>query len=128
LDAESEQCALLVERHEAVCDRFDPKGVEILTPSNSSAEFVLGDVPAITVNHGTGAAGLAAGVAVDEADEIFMPFGPRLLVVVGGSSGARSIGDADVERYNRLEVRLARNRVFHRPGSNFALDIEAWRH
>jgi hypothetical protein len=34
--------------YEKVCDRFDARGVEILTPASADKEFLLGDVPAIT--------------------------------------------------------------------------------
>lgn len=35
--------------YEKVCGRFDVGGVEILTPADPGKEFLLGDVPAITI-------------------------------------------------------------------------------
>jgi hypothetical protein len=58
---------------------------------------------------------------------IFMPLTPRLLVVIGPPSAARSIGDADVAAFNRMQVREARDYVLHRPGADFAASIAAWR-
>jgi len=112
---------------EKVCDRFASRGVEILTPANPGKEFLLGDVPAITIALATGQFGLSRGVTVDEADMIFMPLTPRLLVVIGPPSAARSISDADVAAFNRMQVREARDYVLHRPGADFAASIAAWR-
>ena len=53
-------------------------------------EFLLGDIPALTVDHATGAVGVAQGVTADHADEIFMPLAPRLLVTLGPPDGAAS--------------------------------------
>jgi hypothetical protein len=58
---------------EKVCDRFAARGVEILTPANPGEEYLLGDVPAITIASAAGQYGLSQGVTVDEADMIFMP-------------------------------------------------------
>jgi hypothetical protein len=113
--------------YEKVCDRFDARGVEILTPASANKEFLLGDVPAITVKQATGAFGLSQGVTIDEADKIVMSLAPGLLVVVGPPDGARAIPDDEVDAYNGMQVREARDYVFHRPGANFAADIAAWR-
>jgi len=117
--------------YEAVCDRFDQRGVEVVTPASPTQEFLLGDKPTVTINRTTGSAGIAEGVVVDQADEIVMPFGPRLLVAVGRPDGQRSISDDEVEQYNRLQVRVAmttdRARAFHRPGSCLAWTIAAMR-
>lgn len=111
---------------EKVCDRFDVKGVEILTPANAGKEFLLGDVPAITIDQ-AGSYGLSHGVTVDEAEQIVMPLAPNLLVAIGPQNGARRIADADVDRYNEMQVREARGYVLYRPGANFVTAIPAWR-
>jgi hypothetical protein len=81
----------------------------------------------VTYDATTGAAGLAEGVAIDQADEIVMPVGPRLLVAIGPPDAARAISDAAVDLYNGLQVRAARDFVMHRPGANFAVQVAAWR-
>ena len=58
---------------------------------------------------------------------IFMPLTPRLLVVIGPANAARSISDDDLDPYNEMQVREARDLVLHRPGANFASSIAAWR-
>jgi hypothetical protein len=75
----------------------------------------------------TGAAGLAEGVTVDLADEIFMPLAPRLLVVIGPPDEERSIADDEVDKYNRLQARLAQEYLIYRPTANFAASIPTWR-
>jgi hypothetical protein len=111
---------------EKVCDRFDSKGVQILTPASRDAEFLLGDLPAITINRASGEAG--PGVPIDQADEIVMPLTPRLRVSVGLPDGARSIPDDEVDWYNALQVRLAREYLIHRPADAFtAATITSWR-
>jgi hypothetical protein len=113
--------------YEMVCDRFDATGIGVITPANPSKEFLLGDIPAVTVNRGTGAAGVAQGVTVGNADEIFMPLTPRLIVSVGSLTGTRSVSDAEVDHYNEIQARVAQDYVVHRPGANFTASILAWR-
>lgn len=100
---------------EMVRDRFDPMGIQILTPASPSKEFLLGDIPALTVNHATGAVGLAQGVTADQADEILMPLAPRLLVAVGPPGGTRALPDDEVDQYNQRQARAAQDYLIHRP-------------
>ena len=81
----------------------------------------------VTIAQATGAFGLSQGVMVDEADKIVMPLTPRLLVAVGPPDGARTIADDEVDAYNEMQVREARDYVVHRPSANFAVEIAAWR-
>ncbi|GEM_PF-3951427 len=111
---------------EKVCDRFDTRGIQILTPASASKEFLLGDLPAITIDRATGYAG--PGVPIDRADEVVMPLTPRLLISVGPPNGMRSITDDEVDSYNAMQVRLARDYLVHRPGDTFnATIIKSWR-
>lgn len=112
---------------EIVCDRFDTRGIQILTPASPSKEFLLGDIPALTLDHATGAVGLAQGVTADHADEIFMPLAPGLLVAVGPPDGARPIPDHEVDQYNRRQACAAHDYLIHRPGADFTASITAWR-
>jgi hypothetical protein len=111
---------------ERVCDRFNMRGVEILSPASQGKEFLLGDVPAITIDQ-AGTYGIANGIAVDNAQKIVMPLTSRLLVAIGPPDGARTITDAEVDTYNEIQAREAREYVIYRPGANFAADIAAWR-
>jgi hypothetical protein len=111
---------------EKVSDRFGVRGVEILTPASAEKEFLLGDVPAITIDR-AGTYGVLHGVTVDDAEKIVMPLTPRLLVAIGPSDGARAIADDEVDSYNEMQVRAAREYVLFRPGANLATAIAAWR-
>ena len=114
--------------YENVCDRFDAKGVLLLRPTSPSKEFLLGDAVAITVNKTTGAAGLAAGVAIYQADEIRMPVAPDLTVVVGPPDGVCTLADEEVAEFNRLQSRLAAEYIIYRPSAGAcAAEIPVWR-
>jgi len=109
---------------EKVCDHFETRGIQILTPDSRDKEFLLGDLPAITIDRTAG----STGVPVDDADEIAMPMTPRLLIVLGASTGMRSIPDDLVDSYNALQARLARDYLIHRPAAAFtASTIASWR-
>lgn len=109
---------------EKVCDRFETRGIQILIPDSRDKEYLLGDLPAITIDRTT----CAAGVPVDDADEIVMPLTPRLLIVLGASNGTRSIPDDEVDSYNALQARLAREYLIHRPTATFTeATIANWR-
>ena len=56
-----------------------------------------------------------------------MPLTPRLLVVVGPPNAARTVSDDEVDAYNKMQIREARDYVFHRPNANLAASITAWR-
>jgi hypothetical protein len=56
--------------YEMVCNRFDIKGIQILTPASASKEFLLGDIPAITVDQATGAGRVARGVSAPGSHRI----------------------------------------------------------
>ena len=113
---------------ERTCDRFENRGIQILSPASKVKEFLLGDLPAITVDRVTGAAGPDAGVTIDQADEIVMPLTPRLLIVLGTSNGIRLIPDDEVDSCNALQTRLARDYLIYRPTAAFtAATIASWR-
>lgn len=113
---------------EMVRDRFDLRGIQILTPASATKEFLLGDTPALTLDRATGAVGLAQGVTVDQADEIFIPLAPRLLVTIGPPDGARSIPDGELDQYNRWQTCAAQDYLIHRPAASFTTSIiTTWR-
>jgi hypothetical protein len=113
---------------EMVRDRFDLKGIQILTPASATKEFLLGDTPALTLDRATGTVGLAQGVTADQADEIFMPLAPRLLVSLGSPDGTRSIPDDEVDQYNQWQSRAAQDYLIHRPAASFTASIiTTWR-
>jgi hypothetical protein len=72
-------------------------GVEILTPSYG--EFVVGDIPALTVRKGMPNAGISVGIGYAFADAIILPIAPDfvLRVVDGPSRYALADGEEVAE-------------------------------
>jgi len=112
---------------DAVRDHFASSGLEILVPSNNGNEFLVGDTPALTVNLKNGAAGIAEGVGLANADTVVLPLAPRLAAALGPADGIGTVSDVWVDALNALQVRLARRYVHNRPGADFAARIKAWR-
>ena len=91
-------------------------GVEILTPSRG--EFVVGDIPALTVRKGMPGAGVNAGIGYAHADAIILPIAPDFLLrVVDGPSRYAHADGEEVTELNTWQVRGAFSHVYLRPGS-----------
>jgi hypothetical protein len=57
-----------------------------------------------------------------------MTLTPRFLLILGPPNGTRSIPDHEVDSYNALQARLARDYLIHRPAATFtAATIRSWR-
>jgi hypothetical protein len=106
---------------------FASMNIELVVPVSSSKEFLIGDVPALTVNTTTGTAGVRNGVAIGNADLIFMPLAPKLAAIVGGGTGVHTANDQECDDLNRYQVIGASHYVYYRPGANFAPSIASWR-
>lgn len=89
--------------------------LEILEPE--SGEFLIGDIPAVTVNAGTGALGVLGGVPLLDADSLVLPLGRDRLAWFhrGAATGYRVVPVAEVERLNRIQVLAAQEYVFTHP-------------
>jgi Protein of unknown function (DUF4238) len=99
-------------------------GVEILSPSRG--EFVVGDIPALTVRKGMPNAGVNAGISHIVADAIILPIAPDLLLrVVDGPSRYAQVGSEEVAELNAWQVRGAFSHVYLRPGSGLEYDIRS---
>jgi Protein of unknown function (DUF4238) len=106
---------------------FAGYGLEVLKPADPNDEFLIGDVPALTVNFGQDAVGVAQGVAFFDANTIFLPLGPRLAVALGPRDTSASIPHDQVDRLNAWQVRGARREVFLRPSATaIAARIPGW--
>ena len=91
-------------------------GVEILTPSRG--EFLVGDIPALTVRKGMPGAGVNAGIGYAFADAIILPIAPDFLLrVVDGPSRYAQADGEEVAELNSWQVRGAFSHVYLRPGS-----------
>ncbi len=112
---------------DTVRDRFASSGLEILVPSSSSNEFLVGDTPALAVNLKNRAAGIVEGVGLANADTVVLPLAPRLAAALGPADVIGTVPDSWVDALNALQVRLARRYVHNRPRTDFAARIKAWR-
>src|SRR5207244_83352 len=91
-------------------------GVEILTPVRG--EFVIGDIPALTVRKGLPSAGVNGGIGYMFADAIVLPVAPDYLIrVVDGPSRYAEVGAAEVDQLNAWQVHGAFAHVYLKPGS-----------
>lgn len=61
-------------------------GLEILTPAGSG-EFLIGDVPALTVRADCAGVGVLGGIALAEAQSVFLPLGPGHAAALGRVTG-----------------------------------------
>ncbi len=75
----AESGALFRERLEDIYrqarERTDNAELEILT--SGAGEFLIGDIPALTVRRDRDAVGVLGGIALDDATSVFMPLGPK---------------------------------------------------
>jgi hypothetical protein len=90
-------------------------GLEVLT--SGSSEFLIGDVPALTIpRDGTGLGSLG-GTALGDARTVIMPLGPRHLVALARTSISAELTPGQVASANAYQVRGALEYVYFRPGS-----------
>jgi hypothetical protein len=120
---------LMVEYHfDNLKNWFDHCPLELVTPADPNAEFLMGDIPALTINFRTGAAGVHAGVPVGEANTVVLPLGPRLLAALGPTDKFGSVPGKLVDHLNALQVRAATSYVYYRPGAKVGGQVAGWRH
>lgn len=105
IESTHSQAAAWVSQHE----------LEILTPG--SGEFLIGDVPVLTVRHDTHLVGVHGGIALGDAHAVFMPLGPRHIASVVSSPRTAELTPELVYDLNALQVRGAMKYVYMRPGS-----------
>ena len=82
-------------------------GVEIASPKEG--EYLISDVPALTVQDGEEIAGLANGIGLDFASEIILPLTPKHLAILRDDReiSFSRISRAEVRRYNVMQIRNA---------------------
>lgn len=118
---------LIEERFDRVCQLLDQAPLEVIVPAQRDDEFILGDVPALTFDGKTGAAGVADGVPLTAGDTVMLPLGPRLLVALGPRHQTATVSHEFVERINQLQLRAATEYVVHRPGARVGSQLAGWR-
>jgi hypothetical protein len=91
-------------------------GLEILTPLGNE-EFLIGDVPALTVRADRAGAGVLSGIALAEAQSVFLPLGPRHAAALGRDNKIIRLTPSQVAEVNARQFRAAIDYVYLRPGS-----------
>ena len=96
-------------------------GLEVLT--SGSGEFLIGDVPALTIpRHATGL-GVLGGTALGDARTVIMPLGPRHLVALAQTSICAELTPDQVVNANAYQVQGALEYVYLRPGSGLERSV-----
>ena len=83
----------------------------------SDAELLIGDVPALTVDHASRSVGFLAGVTLQSADTLFMPLGPHHVAALGGRGGYRTLPASAAETVNHLQLISAYRKTYMLPAS-----------
>ncbi len=107
------------------CELLVRMGLEIICAEEG--EFLIGDVPAFTVDRKRGALGFLEGVALATASTVFLPLGPRRLAALGPTNTWGSISESQVHVLNSLQIRKARRQVYMRRGSELAEAVRTQR-
>lgn len=94
----------------------DAAGLEILQPPGIG-EFLIGDVPALTVRAGSAGVGVLGGIALAEAQSAFLPLGPRHLAALGRANEIIQLTSGHVAETNARQLRGAIDYVYLRPQS-----------
>ena len=94
----------------------DAPGLEILTP-RGSGEFLIGDVPALTVRADHAGAGVLGGIALAEAQSVFLPLDPRHVAALGKADRIIQLAPGQVAEVNGRQLSAAIDYVYLRPGS-----------
>jgi Protein of unknown function (DUF4238) len=91
--------------------------LEIIRPHRSRFQFLLGDVPAISVGPGGQGLGIPGGVPFGDATTVFLPLSPTRLAALSSVDRFEAVGAAAVRRANEFEVATAHDYVYMHPGS-----------
>jgi len=91
--------------------------LEIIRPRRGG-QFLLGDVPAISIGAGGHALGIPGGVPFGAATTVFLPLSPTRLVALSSADRFEVVPATALRRANAFQVAKAHAYVFMHPGSN----------
>lgn len=91
-------------------------GLQILRPARG--EFLIGDVPAVTIDAQRKAIGVREGVAFGSGTTVMLPLSPNRLVALARVNSFERIPKGGVDELNAIQIRQAQKYVYYRPGSH----------
>jgi hypothetical protein len=94
----------------------DSACLEILT-APAVGEFLIGDVPALTVRADHAGVGVLGGIALAEAQSVFLPLGPGHVAALGRADAVTCLTPEQVTEVNARQLAGAIVYVYLRPGS-----------
>jgi hypothetical protein len=96
----------------------DKSELEVLT--SACGEFIIGDVPALTIPREGSRPGVLDGTAFGDARTVIMPLGPQHIVALARTNVNAELNSDQVNLANTYQVRGALEYVYFRPGSTLA--------
>lgn len=105
----------VVDMFHAARDLSAARGLQIIRPQRG--EFLIGDVPAITIDIKRRALGVLSGVAFGNATTVVLPLGPTRLAALGNADSFDSVPSTIVTQLNAFQIAKAKTNVYMRPGS-----------
>ena len=108
----------LYEQLETFRTRFASIAIEIGVTDGEA--LLIGDTPALLIDHGATEVGLSAGVTISSADSLLLPIGPRHLLALGGGGDYRSIPPQTVSKVNRLQIERSQEKFYGCPAPSIA--------
>ena len=100
-------------------------GLEIIWPK--SGHFLIGDVPAVSIDSARRALGIRGGVPFGDATSVILPLGPTRLAALGREDRFEAVPAAAVRFTNSLQIEMAHKYVFMRPGTRLESFVAAQR-
>jgi hypothetical protein len=91
-------------------------GLEIVTPRDG--EFLIGDVPALTLRAGHPGVGVLGGIALADAQSVFLPLGTRHAAALGRADKIIQLTSGQVAEVNTWQLKGAIDYVYLRPSSS----------
>jgi hypothetical protein len=104
-------------------ERTSRSSLEILT--SGSSEFLIGDVPALTIRHDRSEVGVLGGIALDDAHTVIMPLGPHHLAALAGTDLTAELSPGQVASANTRQIDGATQYVYLRPGSGLEQYVQS---
>ena len=104
--------------YEAALSLLDPHHVQLVWPRKAHADFVFGDMPLVH-SRKDGRISALDGLALGDADQMFLPVGPRLLALFTHEPmNDGSIDTSQVQMLNRKTWKAALRFVGANPDTN----------